>query len=237
MKRGAAIQIILLFCTLLFLVACKSDKESFLENNQAGKQVPDSDAKFIERISEEEAKQAGLALINLAFGANETDAVVEYQARVSATNDDGSAEQAYSAEPDRVYVVKAARGTGETDYYYAEVDAVTGFAFRAERFMSGIVLTEEQQKQADALGALEEFDPNSLLPAQQEAMEIVVERMEKNLETDVPVLRVYPDMIESDSADFPKVQLEYFVLMEDGKIYNITLCWPTMELIKVYIRD
>ena len=237
MKRGVAIRILLLFCTLFFLAACKSNGETFLENNQAEKQVSGSDAKFIERISEEEAKQAGLALINLAFDANETDALVEYQARVSATNEGGAGEQAFTAEPDRVYVVKAAPGKGETDYYYAEVDAVTGFAFRAERFMSGIVLTDEQQKQADALGTLEEFDPNSLLSAQQDAMGIVVERMENSLEKDVPILRVYPDMIETDSVDFPKVQLEYFVLMENGKIYNVTLCWPAMELMKVNIRE
>ena len=92
-------------------------------------------------------------------------------------------------------------------------------------------------EQADALGTLETFDPNSLLSAQQDAMGIVAEQMENRLEKDVPILRVYPDMIETDSVDFPKVQLEYFVLMEDGKIYNLTLCWPVMELVKVYIRD
>ena len=48
---------------------------------------------------------------------------------------------------------------------------------------------------------------------------------------------MYPDMIETDIADFPKVRLEYFVIMEGGKIYNLTLCWPTMELVKVYILD
>ena len=237
MKRGFAIQVLLLVCTLFLLVACKSNGETFLENNQAQNQASGSDAKFIERIPEEQAKQAGLALINLAFNAKETDAVVEYQARVSIPNEGGAGEQAFTTEPDRVYVVKTVPAKGETDFYYAEVDAVTGFAFRAERYMSGIVLTEEQQQQADALGTLETFDPNSLLSAQQDAMGIVAEQMENRLEKDVPILRVYPDMIETDSVDFPKVQLEYFVLMEDGKIYNLTLCWPVMELVKVYIRD
>lgn len=44
-------------------------------------------------------------------------------------------------------------------------------------------------------------------------------------------------MIETDSVDFPKVLIEYFVLMENGKVYNLALCWPTMELVMVYIRN
>lgn len=117
------------------------------------------------------------------------------------------------------------------------MDAVTGFAYRAERLLSGIVLTEEQQKQAETLGTLEEFQPDTLLSAQEDARIIVADLMENRLEKSVPILRMYPDMIESDSVDFPKVMLEYFVIMEDGKVYNLTLCWPTMELVKVYIRD
>lgn len=188
-------------------------------------------------IGEEKGKAAGLALINLAFDVNETEASVEYQARPAATSQDGTTGETVTLEPDRVYVVKAAPENGETEYYYAEVDAVTGFAFRAERLLSGIVLTEEQQKQAETLGTLEEFQPDTLLSAQEDARIIVADLMENRLEKSVPILRMYPDMIESDSVDFPKVMLEYFVIMEDGKVYNLTLCWPTMELVKVYIRD
>jgi len=186
-------------------------------------------------IGEEKGKAAGLALINQAFDVNETEASVEYQARPATFFQDGTTGETVTLEPDRVYVVKAAPEIGETEYYYAEVDAVTGVAFRAERFLSGIVLTEEQQKQADALGTLDEFDPDSLLPAQQDAQTIVTDLIEKRLEKDVPVLRMYPDMIEADSEDVLKVLLDYFVIMQDGKVYNLTLCWPTMELTSVYI--
>lgn len=100
--------------------------------------------------------------------------------------------------------------------------------------MSGIDLTEEQQKQAEALGTVDTFDPNALLPAQQDGQAVVSDLMKNRLEKLVPTLRVFPDMIETDSVDFPKVRLEYYVLMENGTIYNLSLCWPTMELVSVY---
>jgi len=188
-------------------------------------------------IGEEAGEAAGLALINRAFDANATEAVVEYEARTVATFKDGITGETVTLEPDRVYVVKVIPAEGESDYYYAEVDAVTGIAFRAERYLSGIVLTEEQQKQADALGTLDDFNPDDFVLTQQDALTNIVDIIEKCLEPEIPLLRVYPDMIESDSVDFPKVLLEYFVLMQNGKIYNIALCWPTMELVQVYIRD
>lgn len=188
-------------------------------------------------VGEEKGKEAGLALINQAFGVNETNATVEYQARAAATFRDGTTGEMVTLEPDRVYVVKTAPEKGENDYYYAEVDAATGIAFRAERNVTGIVLTVEQQKQADALGTLDDFHPDDFLATQEEALTNINDLIRKRLEPNLPLMRVYPDMIETDSVDFPKVLIEYFVLMENGKVYNLALCWPTMELVKVYIRN
>ena len=185
-------------------------------------------------ISEDKAKEAGLALINLAFDVNVTDAEAEYQENSDVIHEGGSKERYIFEEPGRVYLVKVAPEKGGDAYYYASVDAVTGAAYRAEKYFYGATLTAEQQKQADALGPLEEFHPHSLLTAQQEATGIVDKLMKDRLEPDVPTFRVFPDMIETDSVDFPRVQLEYFVLMENGTFYNLTLCWPTMELTRVY---
>jgi len=212
--------LILIICSTILLSACGQKNPGILL-----------------AVSEEKGKEAGLALINQAFGTNETDATVEYQARAGATFCDGTTGEMVALEPDRVYVVKTAPTNGENDYYYAEVDAVTGIAFRAERYLSGIVLTEEQQKQADALGTLDDFHPDDFLATQEAALTNIIELIQKRLEPNLPLMRVYPDMIETDSVDFPKVLLEYFVLMENGKVYNLALCWPTMELVMVYIRN
>ena len=185
-------------------------------------------------IGEDKAKEVGLAFINLAFEANATDATVELVENPDRTHADGSAARYMFEEPGREYIVKVASEKGSNDYYYAYVDAVSGVAYRAEQAMSGIDLTEEQQKQAEALGTVDTFDPNALLPAQQDGQAVVSDFMKTRLEKLVPTLRVFPDMIETDSVDFPKARLEYFVLMENGTIYNLSLCWPTMELVSVY---
>ena len=185
-------------------------------------------------IGEDKAKEAGLALINIAFEANATDATVELVENPDRTHADGSTARYMFEDPGREYIVKVAPEKGSNDYYFAFVDALTGVAFQAERAMSGIDLTEEQQKQAEALGTLDTYDPNSLIPAQQDGQAVVNDLMKTRLEKLVPTLRVFPDMIETDSVDFPKIRLEYFVLMENGTIYNLTLCWPTMELVSVY---
>lgn len=188
-------------------------------------------------VGEEKGKAAGLALINQAFDTCETEASVEYQTRVANRFRDGTTGKEVLLEPDRMYVVKTAPKKGETDSYYAEVDAVTGIAYYATRALSGIILTEEQQEQAGALKTLDELDLNSFLDTQNEALAIVETCVKERLEKDVPILRTFSDMIETDSADFPKINLEYFVIMQGGKVYNLTLCWPTMDLVKVYIRD
>lgn len=184
-------------------------------------------------IGEDKAKEAGFAFINLAFKASATDATVELVENQDRIHADGSTARYMFEEPGREYIVKVAPEKGSSKYYYAYVDAVSGVVFHAEQAMSGIDLTEEQQKQAEALGTVDTFDPNTLLPAQQDGKAIVFDLMKTRLEKLVPTLRVFPDMIETDSVDFPKALLEYFVLMENGTIYNLSLCWPTMELVSV----
>ena len=188
-------------------------------------------------ISEQQAKEVGLALINRAFGASETEALVQYQELPGVAAEDNGIQHYGAWDSKRVYTLMVASKEAGKDSYYAEVDAQLGIAYLAERNMKGIVLSAEQQAQADALGTLETYDGNSLLPTQQAGEEIVSAYMKTLLGEEDSTLRVFSDMIETDSVDFPKVRLEYFAISERGKVYNITLCWPTMELIAVDIRD
>ncbi|NLI54479.1 MAG: hypothetical protein GX417_09180 [Clostridiales bacterium] len=190
-----------------------------------------------QRVSEAKAKEAGLVLINQAFDADETEATVEYQEWAGATYVRGGVVQYGTEDPHRVYVVKVDPDEIGNARYYAEVDAETGVAYRAERSPSTIELTQEQQKQASTLGTLEDFNPDSLVDVQSDAMAIVLNLLQTRLELDVPLFRIYPDLIESDSVDFPKVRLEYILIMENAVVYDITLLWPSMDLIGVVMKN
>jgi len=188
-------------------------------------------------VGETKAKEIGLGYINQIFDVNETEAIVEYEERPGVTYVNGCYAHYGTEEPHRVYVIKVNPNEIGNARYYAEVNAVTGFAYRAGRDTSAILLTEEQQKQANALGTLDEFNPDTFLDIQKDAMSVVFELLQTRIERDVPIFRVYPDMIESDSVDFPKVLLEYIIIVEDSTVYNLTLCWPSLDLTSVTIMN
>ena len=195
------------------------------------------DNTFVNVIGEEKAKEAGLALINKVFDVNETEATVEYKEWAGVTYVNGCYAQYGTEEPNRVYVIKVDPDEIGNGRFYAEVNAVTGIAYRAERDSSKIVLTEKQLKQTNMLETLDEFYPDDFLDIQKEGMSVVFSLLKDRLERDVPMFGIYPDLIESDSVDFPKVRLGYIILMEDDTIYDLTLLWPSMDLIGVYIRN
>jgi len=190
-------------------------------------------------VSEAKAKEAGLAMIHQAYGADLADAVVttEYQERAGVTYDDGFTIQYGTEEPMRVYVIRVNPDEIGNAEYYAEVNAVSGVAYRARIRPSSIVLTEEQQKKADIFGAYENFDSDTLEAIQQDAVSVATDMIDSRLEQDVPIFRIYPDTIMTDKLEYPKVFLEYIAIMENDTIYSIMLCWPSMDLVDVNIRN
>ncbi|MPM91305.1 hypothetical protein SDC9_138433 [bioreactor metagenome] len=187
-------------------------------------------------ISEARAKEAGLAMINRVFDVNETEAAVTLEEQPGLSDINGVHAHLGGEDPIKYYTVKVGLLDDGNFLYYAEVNAQTGVAYRVDRNTASISLSEEQRKQADVLGNLDDFHPDSFLNIQNDAMSIVQGLIQTRLEKDVPIFRMYPDMIESDSVDFPKVWLEYIVVMENDTIYTITLCWPSMDIIGVYNR-
>jgi len=188
-------------------------------------------------IGEEKAKEAGLALINLAFDLQETEAKAALEERPGLSYINGIQAHLGDEKPIPYYTVKVGLQEDGNPLYYAEVNAATGVAYRAEKCLSTIVLTEEQQKQADALGTLEDFFTEDFSEVQQSSVRTVDGWVHDRLERDVPFLRTVPNIIESDSVSFPLVWMEYYVICVNGTIYNVTLCWPTMEVVGVYLLN
>lgn len=188
-------------------------------------------------VGEAKAKEAGLAMIQQAYEVDLTDAVVtvEYQERAGVTYEDGERIQYGTEEPMRVYVIKTNPDEIGNAEYYAEVNAVTGVAYRADKSSALIPRTAEQQAQAVAIEdgddlPVEDFDVDDA-----NALKIGEDWVRAHFEPDIPVLRTVHNSTITDSVDFPLFFVDGSVIFIDGTIYNVEVCWPTMEITSVYL--
>ena len=188
-------------------------------------------------ISEAKAKEAGLAMIHQAYGVDLADAEVtaEYQERAGVTYDDGFMIQYGTEEPMRVYAIRVNPDEIGNAEYYAEVNAVSGVAYRADKDISLISLTEEQQAQAATIGNVEDLPIEDFEDDEANALKTGEDWVRAHFEPDIPVLRTVPNSTMTDSEDFPLIRVDVSVIFIDGTIYYVEVCWPAMEVIGVYL--
>ena len=110
-------------------------------------------------VSEAEAKKAGLAFINQVFDANETEAETTYHEYVGTSYANGELVQYGDEDPVRVYEITIPNGNDENPLYYAEVNAKTGVAYRAERNENFLApLSDDQQTEGNELASMDNAD-------------------------------------------------------------------------------
>ena len=187
-------------------------------------------------VGEAKAKEIGLAYINQIFDVNESEATVTLVEGPGLSYINGVHAQLGGEDPIQFYCVYAGPSVDGNSAYYAEVNAQTGVAYRAERNLGTISLSEEQQKQAKTLGHFDYDNSEPYLAIQKDLASVVWDFIQPHLEKDVPVYIVYPDMIESECEGSPKFLFTYIVVMDNNTIYTIRLCWPSMDIISVQNR-
>ena len=187
-------------------------------------------------VGEAKAKEAGLALINQAFDAHETEAEVKYHEWVGVTSEDGQAIQYGTEELIRVYEIRVDPDESGNARYYAEVDAETGLAYRADKGLSTAVLTEEQEQKAESIEFPEDLSKYTFPEEQAEAMWFSVDWIEQHFEPDNPLLCSVPSMESSDDSISPQQWIESYAVFRNGHIYLVQLLWPTMEVTMVYLH-
>lgn len=214
MRKKANLLIVLILCGLLIFTACAP-----------------------KNIGEAKAKEAGLALISRAFGANETEAEVTYRETADSTYVNGEKVQYGTEEPVRVYSVSIARGNDENPLYYAEVNAATGFAYRAEKSDNLLSeMTAEQQKQAEALSKIDISDEAYQKTLNESSSaDVATDWVKEKFHPGIPVIAALENGNITDNVMAPRVWLEYTIVFEDGAVYLVTLSWPTMEVQQVSI--
>ena len=188
-------------------------------------------------VGEAKAKEAGLAMINQAYGVDLTDAVVavEYHQGGGVTYEDGVAIHYGTEEPMRFYEIRVNPGEDGRADYYAVVNAVTGVAYRADKDESLLSLTPEQQAQAEAIGKIEDLPIEDFEDYEATALQIGEDWVRAHFEPDIPVLRTVPNSTMTGNELFPIIRADGSVIFIDGTIYNVEVCWPAMEITSVYL--
>ena len=188
-------------------------------------------------VGEAKAKEAGLAMINQAYGVDLTDAVVavEYHQGGGVTYEDGVAIHYGTEEPMRFYEIRVNPGEGGNADYYAVVNAVTGVAYRADKDESLLSLTQEQHAQAEAIGKREDLPIEDFEDDEANALQTGEDWVRAHFEPDIPVLRTVPNSTMTDGVEFPLFFVDGSVIFIDGTIYNVEVCWPAMEVTSVYL--
>ena len=180
-------------------------------------------------IGKAKAKEAGLAFINKVFDVNETEATVTLVERPGLSYVNGIEAHLGDEKPIYFYTIQVNPLADGNYRYYAEVNAVTGVAYRADKDPDTIVLTQEQQKQAEALGSFDDMIID-VTPYEQEAVSASEDWVRQNIERNKPILRIIQNNCVTDSCSFPKVFIDNYVVFIDGTIYNVEWCWPSMEV-------
>lgn len=186
-------------------------------------------------ISKTKAKEAGLALINLAFDAEETAADVIY---IENRPMNGEGETVLSEENvSRIYEVMIKNENGTDDLYYAEVNAETGVAYYASKSESLLTpLSQDQMNEATELnGLMNEDDTYYKISQESKAGEIAYEWVASRFNTDVTLLASTDIGAISDNIMYPRVRIGYYMVFVDGTVYEVYLYWPTMEVQSIQI--
>ena len=186
-------------------------------------------------VGEAKAKEAGLALINKVFDVNETEATVEYEEREGFTYQYGFAIHKGNEEPDRVYIIKVRPNEDGNFDYYAEVNATTGEAYIAQKAWELLKpMTAEQQARADDLYAQEEEWSKVLQStAEEETNPEAYQWFRKKFHPDKPVL--FPIFLLSEQVPDRRnmIESEYYLVVQDGSIYTLTMSWPSFEVVRI----
>ena len=212
MKRKIAILGVIILCVSLFLTGGKP-----------------------KLVSEDAAKEAGLAFINHVFDVNETEADVTDQEQAGTTFLDGNYQVTGKEQPVLIYIVSAGKQQDGQYLYRAQVNAETGVAFAAEQSHTpALKMTDDQRAIWDK--ARSKADAEAFI---YESMTIDCTRAARKWISEKFDLKAkilgFVDC--GDSIDPEGGSSTFYVVIRDGTIYNVTLYWPQLTVRNITILN
>lgn len=188
-------------------------------------------------VGEAKAKEAGLALINLAFDADVTDAVVTYEAYACESGEKDGEGQSETSSFLRAYTVTVEDPDSGEALYTAGVDAKTGLAYYA--YMSGdrlSALTDEQLQESKELSGLT-WGGDEITDVLNESLPqaTVFDWAQARFERQSQLSAVLDTGMEADWSGTNRIYMGYLAVFANGAVYDIGISWPTMEIYRVTI--
>ena len=189
-------------------------------------------------VGEAKAKEAGLAFINKVFDVNETEAVVYYgEYSADAQPQDQSAEQKQNVPVMRYYHVTIMKEHTDNVLYDAQVDAISGFVYSAQRFEGTLSpLTDEQIKQAEELAKLP-YGQSEVMSRLYELKlpQNINDWMSARFEKQSKIKTVEYDKMKEGLIDENIVSMDCHVMFENGAVYVIEIILPTKQIDRIEI--
>ncbi len=187
-------------------------------------------------VGEAKAKEAGLAFINKVFDVNETDATVEYsEYAIDPQSQDQSSKHKHDVPVMRYYDVTVMKESTDEVLYYAQVDAISGFAYSANRGAGTLSpLTDEQIKQAEELVKLPYGQREVMNRLYEEKLpQTINDWMSARFEKQSKIRTVeYGKMIEG-LIDSNIVTMDCRVTFENGAVYVIGIILPMKQIYQI----
>lgn len=186
-------------------------------------------------ISENEAKEAGLAFINKVFDANETDATVTLESHIGVSYIDGEYIATGEEQPVLFYEVTIPNPKTGGYLYRAEVNADTGIAYYASRSSSlvPIMTSEQHQLFQDSIpnGDFCKFD---FLKMDEDTKDFAYDWINNKFDLEAKIL----GLTDCGSiADNDGAQNSFYVVIRDGTIYYVNIAWPQLMVMDVAILN
>lgn len=187
------------------------------------------------RISEEEAKEAGLTFLNSIFDTDETEATVKLVTESGYSYIDGEIVETGKEEPVSYYAVTVSEYNDGRYRYFAQVNAETGVAYYAGRDTSFVPeMTAEQRKavsEAKGNGDWEQYDYSRVSA---DCWDAAREWIPQKFDLKSNILGFIDGGFLSDDSG---TYANFYVVIRDGTIYYVNMAWPQRTVLEVGVLN
>ena len=185
---------------------------------------------------EAKAKKLGLDYIKKAFQMEETEELKEYFENAQVMPLANGGESQSSKKQATFFSVTVSDDQGKM-LYYTVVNIKSRKMMTLQQSPSNLKLTEEEEEMAANMASSDIFDATikNKVPRQaaERALSWVKQQFEPNGEFSTQSAKQ-----AYENKDYPsRAFFDSTIVMQNGNVYSVTICWPSMDVVQVSILN